>query len=61
MPTWIKVSDKLPILNDIVLVTDGEVMYIARWLPHSKCWQQPGLDDPLEHISHWVPLPELPK
>lgn len=63
---WISVDDRLPELyeqydhSDKVLVTDGRDIrmdcYYREWGWYEKMmWQMK------EPITHWIPLPELPK
>lgn len=57
---WIKCSDKLPEERDgFFVVTNGYKLFIAtygegRWSYEDEGWI---LDD----VTHWMPLPELPK
>ena len=54
---WIKCSEKMPIDNEHVLVTDGVGMEVS--------WNRDGDWKKLRHIfsedvTHWMPLPEPP-
>lgn len=52
MSEWISVKDRLPEHGTEVLVTNGVVMAVA---PASTVVRRDTF------ISHWMPLPELPK
>lgn len=58
---WISVKDKMPDKNNIeYLVTDGNYYKILRFIDNK--WQIGYLDHWCdEFITHWMPLPNLPK
>lgn len=70
---WISVEEDLPCNHDsmicevckgvdyetnrvLVLLIDGtiEISYMYRWMPHAWRWNT-------YKVTHWFPLPELPK
>ena len=65
VPKWIPVTERLPDYNLVVLVTDGvDVGMGHRYaLAEGKYegWEVPFADIEEDDISHWMPLPELPK
>lgn len=69
---WISVKDCLPELEQKVLISDGKDASMAcRWKGFADkiywisagCFSHEGcdLDVSVESISHWMPIPELPK
>lgn len=61
---WIKVEDGLPGVGIPCLVyakDDGIQIKTLRVDSHHKdyCWDYYGLD--IVDVTHWMPLPELPK
>lgn len=64
--SWIKTSEQLPDYGKdtlLFVVYKGERM-IRSWNAYYKSWDDEDMDDhfctALE-VSHWQPLPELPK
>jgi len=59
---WISVKDKLPDDND-VLVTDGNFtdLAIIRRTENGWFWDVYGEDVEVDEITHWMPIPKLPK
>ena len=51
MSEWIRVGDKFPEYDERVLVTDGESVWVTEHL----------LSSPYLSITHWMPIPKLPK
>ena len=64
---WISVKDNLPELFYHVLATDGNNIGIAAYQGENEEgndeWIDCGdsFDNYLPEITHWMPLPELPK
>ena len=63
--TWISVEERLPVDTMDVLVTDGCSIEKARGHPddYGVVWmlQSPFCTMGEDTITHWMPLPELPK
>lgn len=70
---WFPVSDALPSYNTSVLVTDGEIMSVAKyvektWIDDSDTWEISHVEgyewewefDNMRKVTHWSPLPHLP-
>lgn len=69
-PQWISVKDRLPEHGTRVLVCDiyAHNRYIGVWFfekdpdDGSDCWEECGGGwQPLDAVTHWMPLPELPE
>ena len=65
---WISVKDRLPEDSndgyaDAVLVTDGFVQHMAYFVGGEWRFAESGeIKEPMWYrITHWMPLPELPK
>ena len=65
---WISVKDRLPEYSndgfaDAVLVTDGFVQHMAYFVGGEWRFAESGeIKEPMWYrITHWMPLPELPK
>lgn len=65
---WISVDDRLPEYSndefaDAVLVTDGFVQHMAYFVGGEWRFAESGeIKEPMWYrITHWMPLPELPK
>ena len=65
---WVSVDDRLPEYSndgfaDAVLVTDGFVQHMAYFVGGKWCFAESGeIKEPMWYrITHWMPLPELPK
>ena len=64
---WIALQDKFPESYEGVLVTDGVVVTAAEltksfgWTGHEFGGYEWEWDFNEEEITHWMPLPELPK
>ena len=65
---WISVEDRLPEdsndgFADAVLVTDGFVQHMAYFVGGEWRFAESGeIKEPMWYrITHWMPLPELPK
>ena len=65
---WISVDDRLPEdsndgFADAVLVTDGFVQHMAYFVGGEWRFAESGeIKEPMWYrITHWMPLPELPK
>lgn len=67
MTDWIKCSDRLPLDKEWVLSFDGSDIYITKF--HQTTDRRHKIragkfelsDDFCDEITHWMPLPELPK
>jgi hypothetical protein len=69
MNDWISINDKLPefknsCFSEDVLITDGSDIYIGSLCDNSAI-EEPNSwmahDHGVDKITHWMPLPELPK
>lgn len=60
---WRKVSEELPEDDAEVLATDGDGIWICHkdTMPDGSPWFQPDGLPHIDDITHWMPLPELPK
>lgn len=67
---WISVKDQLPDLNSWVLSTDGKCVAFTHFLyndySEENYWQYftsgcGCCDTDMPDVSHWMPLPKLPK
>jgi hypothetical protein len=56
VPQWIAVKDKLPDEIGKVLVIDNGKVDINSWAGKYEGWYYAN-----KNITHWMPLPELPK
>ena len=56
VPQWIVVKDKLPDEIGKVLVIDNGKVDINSWAGKYEGWYYAN-----KNITHWMPLPELPK
>ena len=74
MNKWISVKDKLPEKGDYndYLITDGKHCYVGYYRHDADAWDNSALgwiqgisadtDETYDiNITHWMPLPELPK
>ena len=66
-PNWISVKDELPpkenpplTLSVNVLATNGNFIHKDYYDHSIKLWVR-AVDWSIENITHWMPLPELPK
>lgn len=57
---WISVKDRLPRCGDSVIVTDG-VFACEAFLSISGKWVRNGIGWIESEITHWMPMPNLPK
>jgi hypothetical protein len=59
---WISVKDRLPKnMEDVLLVNHDEGDYIlCGFIANGEWYAQSGCSE-LIGVSHWMPLPELPK
>lgn len=64
MSKWIKCSDELPKDGKLHLVTDGKGWAFA-WLDKDflmgYAWMDKNMRHQIKNITHWMPLPPLPK
>ena len=65
---WIPVTERLPKLNTDVLITDGIDVgcgYLNSVTSTATSvypdWHSPFWDICIDHVSHWMPLPEQPE
>ena len=58
---WIKCSDRLPEFNKEVLVTNGKFIYIGELWENDYGFVSAGEFMRIYKVTHWMPLPELPK
>jgi hypothetical protein len=70
---WISVNDRLPEIGSECLVCDisdescnPDSIEIARYFIHGDIlgfywWDKQWCDSILAEVSHWMPLPQLPK
>jgi hypothetical protein len=69
MMDWIKCSDSLPENNEYVLCSDERDIYILKFMQEQdkrkknpRYWfESPSGEDFFDEITHWMPLPYLPK
>lgn len=67
-PRWISVEERLPDAHadgsvDAVLVTDGEFIHMAYYVPGQWIFCESGeMKEPMWNtVTHWMPLPKAPK
>ena len=60
---WISVTDRLPPFGKNVLACSNLAVtyFVAYVSPQDKKWHLAFCDTEARHITHWMPLPELPK
>lgn len=60
---WIRCEDMLPSDNSEVLVVaiDNGDTEIRIGFYNNNCWYSYTDDDKLAKVTHWMPLPDLPK
>ena len=59
---WIKCTDRMPEQRQDFLVSDGAYVGVGRWYEsHDECGFIFNMGDSYIEITHWMPLPELPK
>ena len=60
---WIRCEDMVPSDNNdvLVVVVDNGDSEIRIGFFNSDCWYSYTDDDKLAKVTHWMPLPELPK
>lgn len=65
MAEWISVKDRLPELEETVLVLDRCGNKMVRTLRRLSSEKEPSFRPgglvPQKHITHWMPLPAPPK
>lgn len=70
MSNWISVNDRLPIFDQEVLLTDGKCrtvgIYLGESINHADVFfpegfYSEGAGSYYSDITHWMPLPKLPK
>ena len=60
---WIPVTDRLPAFGKNVLACSwlAVTYYVAYVSPVDGKWHQSFGDMTIQHITHWMPLPVMPK
>lgn len=63
---WISVKDKMPRINEVVLVYDKFIEdvstgYISEFLGDRVVWIIDYGQSISDEVTHWMPLPEPPK
>lgn len=67
--SWVSVKERLPEDEQKILYTDGEEVYSGKYDANSRRsfdligaggWEWEEMYEP-EEITHWMPVPELPK
>ena len=63
---WISVKDKMPRINEVVLVYDKfiedvSIGYISEFLGERTVWIIDYGESVSDTVTHWMPLPEPPK
>lgn len=66
MNEWISVKNRIPEYNTEILIIDGEYIRIGDcWENHCAIDDEPkqyfSSSDGYMKVTHWMPLPELPK
>ena len=65
MAEWISVNDRLPELEETVLVLDRRGNKMVRTLRRLSSEKEPSFRPdglvPQNHITHWMPIPDLPE
>lgn len=65
VPRWIPVTERLPKLEETVLVLDRRGNKMVRTLRRLDSEEEPSFRPdglvPQKHITHWMPLPEAAK
>ena len=59
LPNWIPVSERLPEIRKVVLITDG-IDVGTGWM-NQGWWNTSFADIQRDAVTHWMPLPEPPK
>jgi len=61
--TWIPVTDRLPPFGENVLACSWMSVryFVACVSPVGGKWHLSFGDTPIQNITHWMPLPELPQ
>ena len=56
---WVKCSDRMPEIMKTVIVAEGEYISYMWWNGEAwDCWDDHG---ELQDVTHWMPLPAVPK
>ena len=58
-PRWIPVSERLPEIRKVVLITDG-IDVGTGWMNQGR-WNTSFADIQRDAVTHWMPLPQPPK
>lgn len=63
MAEWISVNDRMPELEETVLVLDRRGNKMVRTLRRLSSEKEPSFRPdglvPQKHITHWMPIPDL--
>lgn len=57
---WIAVEDKLPEIGQAVFIRTSKSNYGVSWIDYDLDWQG-GVAYSSLIVTHWMPIPELPK
>ena len=60
VPMWIPVSERLPDENKRILVLLSSKISVVAYI-RQNVWYVAWNQAPLNHVTHWMPLPEPPK
>ena len=63
MSEWISVDDRLPEHGEVIAFSTQYGDYLIGWLTESEYEDVVCHGDGCEmyHVTHWMPLPEIPK
>lgn len=58
---WISTEDRFPDdKRNVMIITEGNQVYIAYYLADAECWQSPYRDEEYKHVTHWREIPLSP-
>lgn len=57
---WIAVEDKLPEIGQAVFIRTSKSTYGVSWIDYDLDWQG-GVAYSILIVTHWMPIPNLPK
>ena len=61
MTEWVSVKDRMPEDGETVLTYKDGIVEIQEFDKRRKGWLSKGWFWSMATVSHWMPLPELPK